>query len=117
MLIQLTQQSNASLVDLFLTEWKQKNQIFSILVVLTPKRVTSDGDHFRGLAAGQHSSEKTSQWWQAISDTVTDLTGPVIELQIPRFTANRKIKSTQHTCFITNDFICALSKLSVYQTI
>ena len=51
---------------------------------ITPKHVTSGGVHFRGLAPGQHSSEKTSQWWQAIGDTVFDLTGPGIEPQTNR---------------------------------
>ena len=35
---------------------------------ITPKRVTSGGVHLRGLAPGQHSSEETSQRWQAVGD-------------------------------------------------
>ena len=37
---------------------------------ITPKRVTSGGTHLRILAPGLHSSEETSQRWQAIGDTV-----------------------------------------------
>ena len=37
---------------------------------ITPKRVTSGGAHLRGLAPGLHSSEKTSQRWRAVGDTV-----------------------------------------------
>ena len=51
---------------------------------ITPKRVTSGGIHLRGLAPGQHSSKETSQWWRAVGDTVSDLTGQRIELEIPR---------------------------------
>ena len=40
----------------------------------------SDGDHFRGLAPGQHSSEETSQRWRAVGDTVFDLINPGIKL-------------------------------------
>ena len=43
------------------------------------------GTHVRGLAPGQHSSEKPSQWWRAIGDTASDFTGPGIEPQILRF--------------------------------
>ena len=45
------------------------------------KRVTSGEVHLRGLASGQHSSEETSQRWQAVGNTVSDLTGPGIEPQ------------------------------------
>ena len=38
---------------------------------ITPKRVTSCGAHFRGLAPGQHSSEETSQRWRVVGDTVS----------------------------------------------
>ena len=34
----------------------------------TPKRVTSGGIHLRGLAFGQHSSDKTSQRWRTAAD-------------------------------------------------
>ena len=37
---------------------------------VTPKRVASGGAHLRGLAPGLHSSEKTSQRWRAVGDTV-----------------------------------------------
>ena len=47
---------------------------------ITSKRVTSGGIHLHGLAPGQHSSEETSQRWQAVGNTVSDLTGPGIEL-------------------------------------
>ena len=46
---------------------------------ITPKRVSSAGVHLRGLAPGQHSSEKMSQWWQTVGNTVPDLTDPGIE--------------------------------------
>ena len=44
--------------------------------------MTSGRRHHRGLAPWQHSSKETSQRWRAVGDTVTDLTGPVIELKI-----------------------------------
>ena len=37
---------------------------------ITPKRVTIGGAHLRGLAPGQHSSERTSQRWRAVGNTV-----------------------------------------------
>ena len=46
---------------------------------ITPKRVTSGGNHLRGLTTEQHSSEESLQWWQAVGDTVSDLTEPVKE--------------------------------------
>ena len=48
---------------------------------ITPKRVTSGGDHLHGLAPGLHSSEETSQRWRALGDTALDLTDPEIETQ------------------------------------
>ena len=48
--------------------------------VITPNRVTQ----FRGLASGQHSSEKTSRRWRAVGDTVPDLTDPGFEPQVSR---------------------------------
>ena len=48
---------------------------------MTPKHVTSGEARLRGLALGQHSSKETSQRWQAVGDTVFDLTGPGIEAQ------------------------------------
>ena len=55
---------------------------------IAPKRVTSGGTHLRGLASGQHSAEKTSQRWRAVSDTVSDLTGLGIEPQTFRIDSN-----------------------------
>ena len=49
-----------------------------------PKRVTSGMVHLRFLAPGQHSSEKVSQRWRAISDTVFDLTDRGTEPQTCR---------------------------------
>ena len=37
---------------------------------ITPKRVTSGGAHFRGLAPGLHSSEGTLQRWRAVGGIV-----------------------------------------------
>ena len=34
------------------------------------KGVTSVGAQHRGLAPGQHSSEETSQWWQAVDECI-----------------------------------------------
>ena len=48
---------------------------------ITPKHVTSGGTHLCGLGPGQHSCEETSQRWQAVGNTVFDLTGPGIESQ------------------------------------
>ena len=38
----------------------------------TPKRVTSGGDHFRGLAPRQHSFEETLLQWRAYGDRVSN---------------------------------------------
>ena len=65
---------------------KKKNQIFISIYStrgITPKRVTSDEAHFRGLAPGQHSSEETWQRWRSVSDTVSDLTDPEFEPILP----------------------------------
>ena len=43
----------------------QKNQIFIILMVLSPVYKEWRA-HLRGLAPGQHSSEKTAQQWRAV---------------------------------------------------
>ena len=51
--------------------------------VITPKRVTSSGDHLLGLAPGQHGSKETSQRWRAVGDTVSNLTDPGIEPRLP----------------------------------
>ena len=40
---------------------------------------TSDGGHLRGLAFGQHHSERTLQRRRAVDDAVSELTGPGIE--------------------------------------
>ena len=50
---------------------------------ITPKRVTSGGAHLRGIAPGQHSSEKTLQQWQIVNDSVIDLTKLEIEPRPP----------------------------------
>ena len=50
---------------------------------IMPKGVTSGEDHLRCSAPGQHSSEETSQRWQAVDDTVSDLTSPEIESRPP----------------------------------
>ena len=61
---------------------KKTNHIFIIdrpTRGIMPKPVKSGEDHFCGLSSGQHSSEKTSQRWRVIGDTVLDLTRPGIE--------------------------------------
>ena len=40
--------------------------------------------HLRGLAPEQHSSEKTSQQWEPLATTVSNLTGPGIKPRISR---------------------------------
>ena len=50
---------------------------------VTPKRVTNGGVHLHGLARGQHSCEETSQLSRAAGDTLSDFTGPGIELGTP----------------------------------
>ena len=44
----------------------------------------SGGIHLRGLAPGQHSSEKESEGWQAVGDTASDLIDPEIDPQTYR---------------------------------
>ena len=51
-------------------------------------RATSGGTHLHGLTPGQHSCEETSQWWRAFRDTASDLTAPVLELQLFRIDSN-----------------------------
>ena len=46
---------------------------------ITLKRVKSSGVRFCGLALDQHISNKMSQWWRAVGDAVSNLTGPGIE--------------------------------------
>ena len=41
---------------------------------IPPKRVTNGGNHLRGLAPGQHSSEETSQRWRAVGNSVSKWT-------------------------------------------
>ena len=48
---------------------------------ITSKRVTSDRAGLRGLAAGRHSSEETSQLWQAVVGKGSNLIVLVVELQ------------------------------------
>ena len=49
-----------------------------------PKRVSNDGAQLRGLAPGDSASNlrETSQWWRAVSDTASDLTGAGVEPQM-----------------------------------
>ena len=59
---------------------------------ITPKHVTNGGTHLRGLAPRQHSSEESSQRWQATGGTEPDL--PVWEVN-PRLAAPLKgLKTT-----------------------
>ena len=53
-----------------------------------PKRVSSVEAHIRGLAPQLHISKETSQRWRVVANTVSDLTGPTIELQTPRTDSN-----------------------------
>ena len=52
------------------TKIVKPNQIVHYTRHVTPKRAMSGGAYLRGLAPGQHSSEETSQRWQAVSDTL-----------------------------------------------
>ena len=52
--------------------------------------------HFRGLAPGQRSSAKTSQRWQVVGDTVSDLTCPRIEPETSR--SDIDVFTTAKTC-------------------
>ena len=65
--------------------------------VITPKRVTSGWAHLRCLAPGQHSSEETSQLWQGVDDTVSDLTDPGFEPQSSR--TDRSVLTTKLRLF------------------
>ena len=46
---------------------------------ITPKRVTSGGAYLHAVVPGQHSSEETSQRWQAVGDAVSASTDLEIE--------------------------------------
>ena len=50
--------------------------------------------YLRGLSPGQHSSEETSQRWQAVGDKVFDLTGPGVDPQTYRIDS---------VCCLTNE--------------
>ena len=72
--------------DLLLTDSDvqiQKSNLHSTRGI-TPKRVASREAHLRGLGPRQHSFEETSQRWQAVEDTVPDLTCPRVEPQTSR---------------------------------
>ena len=56
----------------------KKSNLYYTRVVM-PQRVKSGAIHLRSFAPGQHSFEETSQLWRAASDTVSDLTGPIIK--------------------------------------
>ena len=61
----------------------KKKQTFIILALL--RRTCNEWRvHFRGLAHGQHSPEKTSQRRRTIDDTASDFIGPGIEPQTSR---------------------------------
>ena len=66
---------------------------------MTPPRVMSGGTHVRSLAPGLFSSEETLQRWQAIGDTVSDLSEPGIEPQTSR------TDSVRLTTVLTSRFI------------
>ena len=63
--------------------FKKSNQTFILLVSLILQWyrsvVASVGARPHGLAPGQRSFEKTSQRWQTVGYTVSDLTGQGIE--------------------------------------
>ena len=46
---------------------------------ITLQHVRSGGVHFFSLAAGKHGSKEISQWWQVVSNTVLNSTGPGVE--------------------------------------
>ena len=66
----------------------KSNQIFTVLLPLNSlqyrRMAACGGVRPRVLALWQHRSEETSQRWQAVGYTVSDLTGLVIEPQIFR---------------------------------
>ena len=66
---------------------------------MTPPRVMSGRTHLRSLAPGLLSSEETLQRWQAIGDTVSDLSEPGIEPQTSR------TDSVRLTTVLTSRFI------------
>ena len=47
---------------------------------ITPKHATSGRAYLRGLPLGRHSFETTSEQWQAVGGTVSDVTDPTSEL-------------------------------------
>ena len=62
------------------TKLTKSNLVFNISRAILPNRATSSRAYLRGLAPRQHSCE-TSQRRRAVGGTVSDLTGPGIELQ------------------------------------
>ena len=50
---------------------------------ITPKCVTSSGRHLHSLLPEQHNFKETSQRWQAVGNTASDLTGQGIEHTSP----------------------------------
>ena len=60
------------------------NQIFIYTLCITAKRATSDEIRLHRSAPVQHSSEKRSQRWRAVGDTVFTLSSSEIEPQTSR---------------------------------
>ena len=73
----------------------------------TPKRVTWGGMHLRYLVPGQHSSEKTSQRWRTVGDTVSDLTDLEFEPHTSR--TNSSVSTTKLTSVIPPPLIFPLA--------
>ena len=46
-----------------------------------PMRAANSVAHLRSLVPGQHSSDETLLWWQALGNTVSNLTDLVIKSQ------------------------------------
>ena len=82
------------------------------VITYAEARKTSGRAHLRSSAPGQHSSEKTSQRWWAVDDTVSNLTNPGMEPQNSRADNDAFNKWSNRQ---VNFLIQLRSKLSVRQ--
>ena len=73
---------------------KTKIKLIFFLLALRQKRTSSGVAHLRGVAPEQHISKETLQRWQAVGDTLCDITDPGIERRTSRTNSDVRIDSS-----------------------
>ena len=81
---------------------KKFNLYYTRSTGITPTRVTNEA-YFRNLAPRQHSFEETLQRWRAVGGTVSDFTGPGLELQTFRADSDTFIRCGPEDKYPTNN--------------